>query len=298
MATIAERGMFEAGAQHKRGAVAAVASFVRGKPLGAASMLVIAIMLILAIFAGRLAPYNPLAQNYDAVLQAPSLSHPMGTDNLGRDELSRIIYGARISLSVGIVAMLLGTFGGALVGVLTGFYGGWLDLCVQRLIDAWIAFPVIIFAMVILVSMGSGLVQVMVAIGIVSLPATSRVVRGSVMEKKEAPYVDAVRAMGGSDLRLMFVHILPNVASTIIVLATLTLGRAILAEAVLSFLGVGIPPPQPAWGSMLSGVARTYFLAAPWMAIWPGVFISITVISWNLLGDALRDIMDPRLRGV
>lgn len=298
MAIAAERGVLETVSRRKRGLVSLGGTYARRKPLGVAALLVIAVMVILAIFARRIAPYDPLGQNYDAVLQAPNWAHPMGTDNFGRDEFSRIVYGARISLSVGLAAMFLGTFGGVLIGVLTGYFGGWLDLVVQRLMDAWIAFPVIIFALVILVSLGQGLTQAMIAIGIVSIPATSRVVRGTVLEKKEALYVDAAKAMGASHLRLMLQHILPNVTSPIIVLATLTLGRAILAEAVLSFLGVGIPPPQPAWGSMLSGVARSYFLSAPWLAIWPGVFISITVISWNLLGDALRDILDPRLRGV
>ena len=298
MAIAAEGVVLETVSRRRRGLASAGGSFVRRKPLGTIALLVLVAMTVVAIFAGRIAPYNPLAQNYDAVLQAPDLAHLMGTDNFGRDELSRIVYGARISLTVGLAAMFIGTGGGVVVGLLTGYFGGWFDLCVQRLMDAWIAFPVIIFALVILVSLGQGLIQAMIAIGIVSIPATSRVVRGTVLEKKEALYVDAARAMGGSDIRIMLLHILPNVASPIIVLATLTLGRAILAEAVLSFLGVGIPPPQPAWGSMLSGVARSYFLSAPWLAIWPGVFISITVISWNVLGDTLRDILDPRLRGV
>jgi peptide/nickel transport system permease protein len=298
MAVSVESGVLAPERGQTWSAFSAVAGFVRRKPLGAASLLVLIALLAIAVFARVVAPYDPLAQNYEAVLQGPSLSHLMGTDNFGRDELSRVIYGTRISLSVGVVAMLIGTGGGVLLGLLSGYFGGVFDLILQRIIDAWIAFPVIIFALVVLVSLGQGLAQVMFAIGIVGIPATSRVVRSAVLEKKESLYVSAARAMGGSHLRIMLVHILPNINSTIIVLATLTLGRAILAEAVLSFLGVGVPPPQPAWGSMLGGNARTYFLAAPWMAIWPGVFISITVISWNLLGDALRDILDPRLRSV
>ncbi|HTE86106.1 MAG TPA: ABC transporter permease [Dehalococcoidia bacterium] len=297
MAISLDAGVLEPQRSRGWGAAAAVA-FARRKPLGAAALVILLGLILIALFARAIAPYDPLSQNYDAVLQAPGAGHLMGTDNFGRDELSRVVYGARISLSVGVVAMLIGTVGGVVLGLLSGYFGGLLDLVLQRIIDAWIAFPVIIFALVILVSLGQGLLQAMIAIGIVGIPATSRVVRGTVMEKKESLYVGAARAMGGSHLRVMLVHILPNVMSTIIVLATLTLGRAILAEAILSFLGVGIPPPQPAWGSMLGGNARTYFLAAPWMAIWPGIFISLTVISWNLLGDALRDVLDPRLRGV
>jgi len=298
MAVSIDRGALPAERGRGWNAVSRLTSFVRRKPLGAVSLFLLLALMVIAVFARRLAPYDPLAQNYDAVLQSPNLQHLMGTDNFGRDQLSRVVYGARISLAVGIVAMLIGTGGGVLIGLLSGYFGGLFDLVVQRVIDAWIAFPVIIFAMVVLVAMGQGLAQAMFAIGIVGIPATSRVVRGAVLERKENLYVHAARAMGGSHSRIMLVHILPNIASTIIVLATLTLGRAILAEAILSFLGVGIPPPQPAWGSMLGGNARTYFLAAPWMAIWPGIFISLTVISWNLLGDALRDVLDPRLRGV
>ena len=268
----------------------------RKKPLGAAATGIVVLFFLVALFAGRIAPYDPLAQQYSAVLEAPSRQHPMGTDNLGRDMLSRVIYGARISLAVGLAAVLIGTFLGTALGLLSGFLGGAFDLVVQRIMDAWLAFPLIIFALVVLAALGPGLTQTMLAVGLVGVPTTSRVIRGSVLAEKERVYVEAARALGATRSRLMLQHILPNVAAPIIVLASLTLARAVLTEATLSFLGVGVPPPNPAWGSMLSGKARDYMLSAPWMAIWPGAFISLTVLSWNLLGDAIRDLLDPRLR--
>jgi peptide/nickel transport system permease protein len=271
--------------------------WLRHKPAGAASLLLILVLVALAIFAGRIAPYDPLAQQYAAVLEAPSRQHIMGTDNLGRDVFSRIVYGARISLAVGLAAVLIGTSLGSAAGLVSGYVGGAFDLVVQRVMDAWLAFPLLIFALAVLAALGPGLPQTMIAVGIVGIPTTSRVVRSSVLAEKEKVYVEAARTLGASQARLMLRHILPNVSAPIIVLASLTLARAVLTEATLSFLGVGVPPPNPAWGSMLSGKARDYMLSAPWMAIWPGVFISLTVLSWNLLGDAIRDLLDPRLRG-
>jgi peptide/nickel transport system permease protein len=277
-------------------ALAQVATWARKKPLGAVASGIIVVFFLLAVFAGSIAPYDPLAQQYSAVLEAPSWQHLMGTDNLGRDMLSRVIYGARISLAVGLAAVFIGTSLGTAMGLLSGFLGGTFDLVVQRIMDAWLAFPLIIFALVVLAALGPGLTQTMLAVGLVGVPTTSRVIRGSVLAEKEKVYVEAARALGATRLRLMAQHILPNIAAPIIVLASLTLARAVLTEATLSFLGVGVPPPSPAWGSMLSGKARDYMLSAPWMAIWPGAFISLTVLSWNLLGDAIRDLLDPRLR--
>jgi peptide/nickel transport system permease protein len=274
-----------------------VLRWFRHKPAGAASFLLILILFALAAFAGRIAPYDPLAQQYAAVLEAPSRQHIMGTDNLGRDIFSRIVYGARISLAVGVAAVLIGTSLGSAAGLVSGFVGGAFDLVVQRVMDAWLAFPLLIFALAVLAALGPGLTQTMIAVGIVGIPTTSRVVRSAVLAEKEKVYVEAARTLGASRARLMIRHILPNVSAPIIVLASLTLARAVLTEATLSFLGVGVPPPNPAWGSMLSGKARDYMLSAPWMAIWPGIFISLTVLSWNLLGDAIRDLLDPRLRG-
>jgi peptide/nickel transport system permease protein len=274
-----------------------ILNWLRRKPLGTVSLAIILILTLAAVFAPRIAPYDPLAQQYSAVLEPPSREHLMGTDNLGRDIFSRIIYGARISLSVGVAAVLIGTTFGTLIGLVSGFFGGAFDMGVQRVMDAWLAFPLIIFALVVMAALGAGLPQTMLAVGVVSIPTTSRVIRGSVLGEKKRAYVEAAHSIGAGHARIMLQHILPNVAAPIIVLASLTLARAVLTEATLSFLGVGIPPPSPAWGSMLSGKARDYMLSAPWMAIWPGLFISLTVLSWNLLGDAVRDLLDPRLRG-
>jgi len=284
------------GAGERRDRPLRVFVWLQRKPVGAVSMGIIVVLALAAVFAGRIAPYDPLAQEYSAVLEAPSRHHVMGTDNLGRDILSRVIYGARISLAVGVVAVLIGTSLGTTIGVLSGFFGGALDLIIQRVMDAWLAFPLIIFALGVLAALGPGLPQTMLAVGVVSIPTTSRVIRGSVLAEKQRVYIEAARAIGAGHLRIMLRHIVPNIAATVIVLASLTLARAVLTEATLSFLGVGVPPPNPAWGSMLSGKARDYMLSAPWMAIWPGIFISLTVLSWNLLGDAVRDLLDPRLR--
>jgi peptide/nickel transport system permease protein len=285
------------GATERSGRPPRVLAWLRRKPLGTVSLAIIVVLALAAIFASRIAPYDPLAQQYSAVLEPPSRQHLMGTDNLGRDIFSRIIYGARISLSVGVAAVLIGTSLGTAIGLVSGFLGGGFDMGVQRVMDAWLAFPLIIFALVVMAALGPGLPQTMLAVGVVSIPTTSRVIRGSVLGEKKRVYVEAAHSIGASHTRIMLQHILPNVAAPVIVLASLTLARAVLTEATLSFLGVGIPPPYPAWGSMLSGKARDYMLSAPWMAIWPGLFISLTVLSWNLLGDAIRDLLDPRLRG-
>jgi peptide/nickel transport system permease protein len=281
----------------QRWPIDAALRLARRQALGALSLSLILGMVVMAVFADVLAPYDPLTQNYNEVLKPPSWAHPLGTDNFGRDMLSRIIFGARISLGVGIASVAIGTLFGTALGMLSGYMGGKLDLVVQRMIDAWLAFPTLIFALVIVAALGPGLVQTIIAVGVVSIPTTTRVVRASVLAEKPRVYIEAARALGASHGRLMWLHILPNVAAPIIVIASLTLARAILTEASLSFLGVGVPPPEPAWGSMLSGQSRTYMVAAPWLAIWPGVAISLAVMSWNLFGDALRDVWDPRLRG-
>jgi len=266
----------------------------RRKPVGAMSLVIILVMVFMALFAEAIAPFDPVFQDYDSIMQPPTPLHLFGTDNLGRDLFSRIIHGSRISLQIGIAAMILSTGLGAAIALVSGFAGGKLDLVVQRVMDAWMAFPLIIFALAVLAALGPGLTQTIVAVGVVGIPSTSRVIRGSVMAEKQNMYVEAARALGASPLRQMVAHVLPNVIAPILVIATLRLAQAILTEASLSFLGLGVPPPAPAWGSMLSGHSRTYMLAAPWMAVWPGVAISLAVLSWNLLGDALRDIWDPR----
>ena len=271
--------------------------YSRKKPLGAVAALVLLGLVFMALFAEVIAPYGPLEQDYRAVLTAPTRDHIMGTDNLGRDIWSRIIHGSRISLAVGIGAVTIGTFMGMCVGLASGYAGRTFDLVTQRVMDAWLAFPGLIFVLTVIAALGPGLKQTIFAIGIGFIPATSRIVRSSVLSLKERDYVEAARTIGAGNVRIASRHILPNLMPTVIILSSISMAGAVLAEATLSFLGVGVPPPAPAWGSMLSGTARVYFLSAPWFAIWPGVFISLTVLSWNLAGDAVRDILDPRLRG-
>ncbi|MSQ29185.1 MAG: ABC transporter permease [Dehalococcoidia bacterium] len=267
------------------------------KPLGAVAALLLLGLILMAIFANLIAPYDPLAQDPRSVLAAPSRAHFMGTDNLGRDIWSRIIFGSRISLAAGIGAVGIGIFTGTVIGLTSGYAGRGYDLVIQRIMDAWLAFPGLIFILTIIAALGPGLPQTILAIGIGRIPGSSRVLRSQVLSLKERDYVLAARTLGAGNLRIVVRHILPNLMPTVIILSSISMAGAVLAEATLSFLGVGVPPPAPAWGSMLSGNARVYFLSAPWFAIWPGVFISLTVLSWNLGGDALRDILDPRLRG-
>lgn len=268
----------------------------RKKPLGALGAVLVGLQLLGAGLAPVLAPYDPYEQYYDRIMMRPSLEHLFGTDNFGRDLFSRVIWGAQISIKVGVWAVSIGTFLGTVLGLLSGYTGGKLDMILQRIMDGWMAFPSIILALAIVAVLGPGEFNVMVAIGLSQVPPANRVIRGAVLAEKNNPYVEAARAISSSELRIMFRHILPNVKAPIIVVVTIALGQAILSEAALSFLGVGVQPPNPAWGSMLSGHSRTYMLVAPWMAVFPGLAIFLTVMGWNLLGDALRDIWDPRLR--
>ncbi|HET7037793.1 MAG TPA: ABC transporter permease [Thermomicrobiaceae bacterium] len=260
----------------------------------AGGALVILIILIAAA-APLVAPYNPVAQDYDHLLEGPSLSHPMGTDNFGRDILSRIIYGGRISLTVGFVGTGLGVLIGVIIGILSGFYGGWVDGIFMRLLDIQLAFPGLLLAITIVAVLGVGTVNVIIAIGIFSIPVFARVLRGSIIALKESDFVLAAHAVGVGDRRLMFVHLLPNAVAPVIVIATLRLGTAILTAASLSFLGLGIRPPSPEWGAMLSD-GRQFIQNAPWVAIFPGVAILLIVLALNLFGDGLRDAIDPKMR--
>lgn len=256
----------------------------------------VCLQLLGAGLAPVLAPYDPYEQYYDRIMVRPNLEHLFGTDNFGRDLFSRVMWGAQISIKVGVVAVSIGTLLGSILGLISGYMGGRLDMVLQRIMDGWMAFPSIILALAIVAGLGPGEINVMLAIGLSQLPTANRVIRGAVLAEKSNLYIEAARAISSSQSRIMFRHILPNVAAPIIVVATIALGQAILSEAALSFLGVGVQPPNPAWGSMLSGHSRTYMLVAPWMAIFPGLAIFLTVMGWNLLGDALRDVWDPRLR--
>ena len=275
---------------------AAVVDFTVQRPLGAIGAAIILVMVFLALFANVLAPYDPLATDYGAMLGAPSAGHWLGTDAYGRDVLSRIIYGSRTALIVGFGASLIGTVAGALIGVGSAYFGGRVDLWVQRLMDVVLAFPIIILALVVVAILGTGLFNVILAIAIPMIPRCARVVRSSALAVREMPYVDAARAAGFVPTRIILRHMLPNVMAPTLIMMTAFLGQAILYEASLSFLGLGVTEPTAAWGLMLRGAAVQFAEAAPWMAIFPGVAISLAVFAFNLFGDSLRDALDPRLR--
>jgi peptide/nickel transport system permease protein len=278
-------------------ALLALGRFVRRKPLGALGALIVLALLVMAGFAEWIAPYAYDQQISGARLKPPGREFLLGTDNVSRDIFSRIVYGARVSVTVGFVTVLLGNLIAAAIGITSGYFRGRYDILVQRLVDAWQSFPYLIIILSLLAVLGPGMLNVILALSILVAAAASRVIRGATLSVVEHPYIEAARAMGAGHLRVILRHILPNVTATIVVVATIGLGGVILAESALSFLGFGIPPPHPSWGSMLSGSGRTYMYNAPWIAIWPGVAISMVVFGFNMLGDALRDILDPRLRG-
>ena len=263
-------------------------------PIGIIGAVIILITVLIAIFAPLIAPYSPSSQNGKRLL-SPGRAHLMGTDELGRDTLSRIIYGARVSLQVGIVAVLIALVIGTTIGVITGFYGGRVDTSIMRVVDIMFAFPGLILAIVIAGLLGPSSRNAMIAIGIVYAPAFARVIRGSVLSVMGEPYLEAGRVIGARSSWLISRYVLPNILAPVIVLTTLYLSTAILSEAALSFLGLGAQPPEPSWGGMLN-IARKYMEISPWMAIFPGGAIMIVVLGFNFLGDGLRDILDPRLR--
>jgi peptide/nickel transport system permease protein len=273
-----------------------VIDFCRRRPLGAIGAGIILVMVVLAATAGWLAPYNPLENDYAAMLSAPSAQHWLGTDAHGRDVLSRIIYGSRTALLVGLGASLLGGTIGSLIGVASAYFGGRVDLIVQRIMDVFFAFPVIILALAVVAVLGTGPENVILAIATPMVPRCARVVRASALAVREMPYVDAARASGFNHRRIILRHMLPNVMAPILIMATAFLGEAILLEASLSFLGLGVQEPTAAWGLMLRGAAVEFAETAPWMAIFPGLAISLGVFGFNLFGDSLRDALDPRLR--
>jgi peptide/nickel transport system permease protein len=276
--------------------LSAVLDFVRRRPLGAIGALIILVMVLLAATAGWLAPYDPLETDYAAMIAPPSPAHWLGTDAYGRDVLSRIIYGSRTALLVGLGAAALGATLGSLIGVASAYFGGRVDLIVQRVMDVFFAFPVIILALAVVAVLGTGAGNVILAIATPMVPRCARVVRSSALAVREMPYVDAARASGFGHQRIILRHMLPNVMAPILIMATAFLGEAILLEASLSFLGLGVQEPTAAWGLMLRGAAVEFAETAPWMAIFPGLAISLAVFGFNLFGDSLRDALDPRLR--
>jgi peptide/nickel transport system permease protein len=274
---------------------------IRRKPLGAISAVILCGLIATAALAPLIAPYDPYRFNLNERglpirLHPPDATFLFGTDTHGRDVLSRIIYGARVSLIVGFLSVAIGTLAGTLIGLVSGYWEGSIDQALQRCVDTLMAFPGIVLALAVLSVFGQSLLNIILVIGLVIAPGTSRVVRGTVLSVKHNAYVDAARAAGASSWRIMLWHILPNVFAPILVIASVWLGNAIVIEAALSFLGLGTPPPTPSWGGMLSGEGRRNLETAPYLAIFPGLAISIVVLAFNMLGDALRDLLDPRLR--
>jgi peptide/nickel transport system permease protein len=281
-------------ARHTAGEL--VLRFIRTKPLGAGGALIILAMLFVALFARALAPYDPYQGDYALQFARPSTDHWLGTDEFGRDVLSRIMYGARIALFVGFAASLSGCTLGALLGVVSAYCGGKTDLLLERLVDILLAFPQLILALAVASVLGPAVQNVVVAVAIPIVPRAARVVRSAALSVKENQYVEAVQALGAVRRRVVLQHILPNVMAPYIIIVTAQLGSAILAEAALSYLGLGAAEPTPSWGLMLSGSAASYAGKAPWIAVFPGIAISLGVFGFNLFGDSLRDALDPKLR--
>lgn len=256
-------------------------------------LVIIGLLILIAIFAPWLAPQSPTQQNLLDQFIPPSSAHWFGTDEFGRDILSRIIHGSRISLQVGMIAVGIAIVVGTAIGLLAGYYGGWFDMVSQRLIDVMLAFPGLLLALAIIAVLGTGIQNVMIAVGIGSIPSYARLVRAQVLSAKELDYVEAARAMGARDHRLLIKHIFPNVISSLIVLSSLGIAGAILSAAALSFIGLGAQPPMPEWGAMLSQ-GRDFLRDQWWITTFPGIFIAITVLGFNLVGDGLRDAFDPQ----
>jgi len=274
----------------------AVARFFRSSPLGGVCALLLLLLASVAVLADRLAPYNPLTADYAAIRDPPLARHVLGTDHLGRDVLSRIIFGARVTLLVAISSVLLGDTIGFIWGVASGYLGGRVDLISQRVLDVLMSLPSLILALLLMAGLGAGLTTVTVAIAVTRVPLSSRVVRSMVLSIKELTYVEAARVLGASEARVMARHVAPQCVAPFLIITTGHLGAAIFIEAALSFVGVGVPPPTPSWGNMLGGVLAEAFKPPWWMVVFPGVAITVTILAVNLFGDALRDFLDPKLK--
>ena len=279
------------------GVWAVLARFCKKKPLGAAGGVIMIVILLTALFAGALQTYDPIATDASKSLSPPSREHWLGSDHLGRDIYSRIVHGARVSLIVGVASTLAGSVLGGIIGLLSAYVGGKTDLVTQRVMDILQGLPLLVLALVMSAALGPSIQNVILAISIPIIPRAARVIRSSVLSIREMQYIEAAHALGARHLRIAFRHILPNTIGPFIVLGTAQLGSAILVEAALSFLGLGVPEPYPSWGRMLSVSAAEYAQKAPWLVLFPGIAISLAVFGSNLLGDALRDTLDPRLRG-
>jgi peptide/nickel transport system permease protein len=275
-----------------------IKQFIVKKPLGAVGGALILIMVIFAVFAPLVTYQDPFKMSFTNTILPPSAEHWMGTDDWGRDVWSRIVYGSRISLYVGLLSVATGSVGGALIGLFSAHYGGKVDQGIQRIMDSMMSIPTLIMALTIMAALGQSLNNVVIAIAIPQIPRANRIVRSQALSVNQSEYVMAARSIGASDIRIVLQHLLPQCVAPWLIIATAALGTAIISEASLSFLGLGVPPPEPSWGSMISGRVRNYFVVAPWLAIYPGVAISLAVYGFNLFGDALRDVLDPRLRGL
>jgi peptide/nickel transport system permease protein len=307
---IEQAAPFELSARARRSGMVRAAALIRRQPLGAASALLIAFFAAVALLAPLLAPHDPSAF-VGPSLQSPDRAFPFGTNNLGQDVFSRVVYGSQVSLAVGVSSVFLGTLMGTALGLLSGYFGGWIDLVLQRAIEIVAAFPGLVLILVVVAALGRPSVSgasnvfsltwhlrvIVIAIGAGFIFAVTRIARSVTIGQRDAPYVDAARSCGAGWQRLILSHILPNVVPYLIVGVTSALGLAILLEAAISFLGYGVPAGTPSWGADLSGPSRQFFLQAPWLALAPGGAISLTLLGFNLLGDALRDVLDPRLRG-
>lgn len=278
-----------------------VLAFCISQPLGAAGALSILVMAAAAIFAERVAPYDPVAIDFGAMLAPPTLEHWFGTDAFGRDILTRVIYGARTALAIGFLSSLLGCTLGAILGVASAYFGGRVDMAIQRLVDILLSFPIIVLALVVVAMLGRNMLlgidfNLILAIAVPTVPRVARVVRSAALSIRELPYIDAARVQGFSHLRIIFRHMVPNVAAPYLIMFTAAIAQAILLEASLSFLGLGVTEPTPAWGLMLSGNASDFYREAPWMILFPGIAISVAVFAFNLFGDSLRDWLDPKFK--
>ena len=278
-----------------------VLQFMLQQPLGAAGLAFIGLLGVCAVFAPWVAPYDPLTVDYGAMLGAPSREHWLGTDSFGRDVLSRIIYGARTALAVGVLASFAGSTLGAIIGVVSAYFGGKVDLVIQRFMDVLLSFPIIVLAITVVAVLGKNIVlgvdvNLVIAIGLPMMPKVARVVRSSALSIRELPYIDAARTAGFSNTRIIFRHMVPNVVAPYLIMLTAFVAQAILAEASLSFLGLGVTEPTASWGLMLSGAAADFYEQAPWMIVFPGIAISLAVFAFNLFGDSLRDWLDPKIK--
>jgi peptide/nickel transport system permease protein len=286
---------FEAYTERKS-VVRVVLDLMRRKPLGAAGAIIVIIMILMAAFADIVSPYDPEVNSFEDMTKAPNWAHWLGTDQFGRDVLTRIIHGARTALFVGFTSAFIGGSIGLVLGVGSAYFGGRIDLFFQRVMDVFMAFPLIIMALAMVSIFGTGAQNVIIAITIPFIPRCARVVRASALAIREIPYIDAARANGFSHSRIILRHMVPNVMAPFLIMATAFVGQAILLEASLSYLGLGVQEPTPAWGLMLQGGAEEYAMSAPWMAVFPGLAITLAVFGFNLFGDAVRDVLDPKLR--